>query len=416
MVEIERERAFTAGDFVERNQFWIFLAIGLLTGACLQMIKSPTPSPIRLAGFANFETLLEEGKEVRIVEEIKPSVSRRAFARAEAVPAPIEVAANDITPSEITPGASPTESGDKPTTKPTAPLTEAEKKKKAEEDKKKKDLEAKKKLDEQHKKEKEDNDLKERQALEAKNNAQPTATPSPDTKPDDADPSAVPSEGASAPLTPAAASNGIPQTAVEWEAYLLKDVDYQKMSLFVRLYQTGQVSATVYYTVINVMLEDSRPLMRDLAVSGLSSTPSPTSFTTLMAARNDSDPTVRKNVSVAIQQYSQIENLRFLTSILVNQGDSTTVLEAIQLIKASADSNLHAFSSPTTTTTSTGNTSTGTANTLSTNSPQAATISRYYSPFVVTLQSVATQSRDNNVRAAAAQAKTDLQTLLSPLS
>src|SRR5665811_1362617 len=109
---------------MERNQFWIFLGLGLAVGACLELMKAPATQSVRLAGFTQFETLLEEGKEVHTIQEVKPTVWRRAHREEEAI-LPHKIASNDAPAPEIM------ATNDAPAASPTPkPLTPEEKKKK----------------------------------------------------------------------------------------------------------------------------------------------------------------------------------------------------------------------------------------------------------------------------------------------
>jgi hypothetical protein len=379
---------------MERNQFWIFLALGLAVGACLEIMKAPSTQPIRLAGFTHFETILDEGKEVHVVEEVKPIVRRRAPREEEIVVQ--KIAANDAPTPEVM------ATNDTPTASPTPapkPLTPEEKKKKDEDEKKKKELEKKKKL--KAKRLKEEEEKKQRDTLEAQAKEDQDKQ---DAKPEgNGDAAATPDQqGAAMALHPPVLDDGNPKTVVEWESYLMKSVDYERMAKFVKFYQTGIVTAEVYYPVIEAMLQDSRAGIRALAIGGLSSTPGTHTYITLLDYRNDADPSVRNATKSAIAQYGHLENLRYLMAVIVGPYDTNMVIEAINTVRASADTNVKTL----------GITAQGTT----TRAPAATALARYYTPFVIVLQQTSTQNHDANIRASALQSLTELQSVIATLS
>lgn len=377
-------------EFMERNQFWIFLALGLAIGACLEIMKAPSSQPVHLAGFTHFETLLEEGKEVHVLQEVKP-VSNRRSPREEEPIIPQKIASNDIEPQAIEPAADSTA-----TVKPAVPLTEEEKKKKEEEEKKKKALLKKKKL--KAKKKKEEAERKQRDELEAQAKEQEEKEKKTDDKSGNGEVAAQ-QPGSAFPIQPVLNDDGLPKTVPEWEAYLMKEANYERMAKFVKLFQTGSIKGEVFYPVVEAMLQDSRPRIRSLAVAGLSSTPSEQSFTTLFNARNDADTGVRKDAQSAIAQYSHLQNLKFLMAVITGQNESDAVIEGMHLLRISAETNIKLYSAAHTQ---------GSGRT-----PATAALTRYYTPFLTALRHTASQSHDSNIRTTATQTLTELQSVIA---
>lgn len=385
---------------MERNQFWIFLGLGLAVGACLEFMKSPNNQPVRLAGFTQFETLLEEGKAVHVEEVIKPAAKSRSTKDIEEI-VPQKIAAIDLPPVL---NGQPVEGT--AAEKPAPPMTDEEKKKKEEEEKKKKELAKKKRLKEKKKKAREEI-RKQREALEAEAKAKEEAEK--EKKSDDGE-AAVMQPGPALPMIGQITNDGLPKTVPEWEAYLMKDVDFERMAKFVKLYQTGTVKPEVFYPVIESMLQDSRPKIRSLAVVGLTSTPSTQSFTTLIGHRNDADSGIRKNIGSAISSYAQLENLKFLIPIITTPGDSAPIIEAIQILKRSATTNAQAFALrnqvPIQGSNQGGNQGRNSATALA----------KFYTPFLSALRIASNQSHDNGLRSLANQTAVELQTIILTLN
>lgn len=383
---------------LQRAHFWIFLGLGLAVGACLELMKTPSSAPVRLAGFTKFETLLEEGRELKVHEPLLPNILRRKPKPVEEEIVPQQIAQNETPP--------PTVAVDGPTVVKTPELTPEEKKKKEEEEKKKKEKEKKKKAKERAKKKKEKEDEEERLRLEALERQRLEDLQREEEKKREEE--AVAKKAA--PMSPPAAMGAPiapndtddPKTVREWEAYLMKEVDYERMARFVRLYQSGIVKADVFYPVIDSMLQDSRPKMRGLALVGLGSTPSSQSFRVLVEVQhNDADIGIRREAGSHVKHYAQIENLKFLGAVITAQGHSDAALEALELIKSSAKANLR-------------NPSTGPNEQGGPGALASTSMARRFTQFLPMLSQTATRANDASVRSAAGQTATVLQALLAP--
>lgn len=379
---------------MERSNFWTFLGLGLALGISLEVMKHPAAKTnVRLAGFTRFETLLAEGRQVNIPDEPKhDSKDSKKRAKDDEAIIPHQLSPEELPPTEAlaAPTASPS-----PTPKPETP----EEKKKREEAEKKKKEEQKKQQEKLQKEE------QERQAKASQQQQQP---PTGDDKKKEADP--VGENPPSAPITtiqalPGNGSPDNPKTVAEWEAYLLQAVDYSRMEHFVRAYQTAEISSETYYTVIGDMLQDSRPDMHTLALTGLAATPSQTSFDMLIN-ESTSDPfsSARSQALTDLSSYSRLENLRFLMNIITTSRNAASVLQAIRLVQMSAR-NTH-------------QTHQGQVSTQSTQSQQATntSLARFYQPFVTVLTTTSQSAQQAaTVRSAARGALQDIQTLLSQL-
>lgn len=372
---------------MERSNFWTFLGLGLALGICLEVMKHPTAkTSVRLAGFTRFETLLTEGRQVNIPDEVKPQTNQRS--RNEETIVPHQLAAAELPPQAEAPA---------PAASPAPKVETPEEKKKREEEEKKKKLEAQKQL--------RDKFLKDEEERRAK--AKAAGQPAPDEDKKKEEP-AVEENPPMAPYTtvqmlPGAGNSDDPKTVAEWEAFLMKDPDYARLDRFVRAYQTGEVSSDIFYTVIGDMLQDHRPEMHTLAVTALAAAPGPQSFDILVTtAASDTFSSTRTQAQNAIDSYARIENLRFLMGIITTGRNPNGVLQAIRLVQTSAKNTLKQRTSGGITTQS-----------LRTSS---ASLVRYYQPFIAPLTNASQSNQQSpTVRTAARGALQDLQALLGQL-
>ena len=113
---------------------WIFLGIGLAVGICLEVIKSPAgKARVHLAGFTRFETILDEGREVRIPLENLPSLpllkraKKSTQDRADEAIVPHQLSKEELPPTTTVAHAQPAT----PSQPPPKPETPEEKKEEA---------------------------------------------------------------------------------------------------------------------------------------------------------------------------------------------------------------------------------------------------------------------------------------------
>ncbi len=190
-------------------------------------------------------------------------------------------------------------------------------------------------------------------------------------------------------------------TLAEWEADLLKEPQTTETQRFISLYKSGAVSSTIFYDIVNMMLEDSRQAMRALGVTCLSSTPSVASLTLLEPLQTNSTSAIQSQAQQALAAYTTVQNLPILYSIL--KSDSSLTTEALSLLTTSAQNNL----GTTTTSTTAGGSTTG-ASTLS----YQSSVQQSYSAFLTVLQNLSTQG-NSQVQTAASQALSTLEGLLN---
>ena len=367
---------------MERNQFWILVGLGLMCGVCLEIIKAPAHGEkVRLAGFTTFETLLDEGSPVyqpsEKVEKPRGHIEPEIVETQNEI---VETLAEDPPPQPVTVAQN-------------APLDEAAAKKKAEDEKKKK-------ADEDKKKKK-----KKKKKKEAAGEVPQDQTEESEEKPTD-DEAAAPAEVAGAgpgagPAAPQAINDGNPHTFEEWKAFLLAQPNFDRLSKFIREFQTGNMKAEVFYKVVDALLADPRIKMKEYGVIALAGTPSTRSFSGLVnVLHSESDDRVRGQADGYLKMYGQPKNLRFLANVIASNSKSATQMEAIRIIKSSAESYAQ---QPQVDPTST--------------EPRAShtgTMSRYYEPLVELLDQASRNGQtDGNVRAAAAETLASLQAILA---
>lgn len=371
---------------MERNHFWIFIGMGLACGLCLEMIKAPSAQPVRLAGFTKFEAILEEGRPVVIDEEIPANVGKSQPAEDQQV-----AAANPGADSVV--DAPPAQSEEE----------KAAALKKAEDEKKK--AEEKKKADEKKKKKKK---KKKEQTTEAQPQ-QPASDESEEKKKGFGDDGfGAPAAGAAEVGAGIAGFNAerMPQTIQEWEAYLMKDVDYERLSTFIKAHQSGLVKDEVFYAVIDAMFDDSRPKVRQMGITALGANPSQRSFQMLVDVMNhDSSKEVKSQADATLKTYARVENLRILVTV-ISGTDAAQTIEALTLLRLSAQAHLRvAQTQPQTQTTGQ----------IDARTSAAVKSTKYFRPFVPALSTIARTSSDAGVRSIANQTLSELESMLAAL-
>lgn len=370
-----------------RHQFWVFLSLGLALGMFLEILKSPpTTVPVRLAGFSQFETLLEEGKET-VADE--PKAPKQAHRRNEEPIAPRQLSPEEMNMVVAEPTATPA-----PTPKPE---TAEEKKKREEEEKKKKLKEKKRKIKEKRRLIEEQRRLKAEAEAKAKENEAP------------AENEAANNTGSDAPPVfggPMRAFDQFePKSAQEWEAFLLKEIDPERVKRFVKLYQTGIVKKDIFFPVIEAMLEDPRPRMRQLAINALGAANSSQSFEMLIHTRQtDAEKSNRELAARYLRNYGSANLFAVLNEVISASSDSDAVYEALQLVKAAAEDSLK------------GSKGAPPATTGVQASSLTASWIRMYSPFVSSIQRTIRQSNNGNIKYMGSQALAAINSLITPQS
>jgi len=381
-------------QIMQRNQFWIFICVGLICGVMIEIMKAPAASHVRLIALKKFEAFLDEGSPVIVADNNAPVFHRK-------IPAPrppVRVAQAEAEPVAAKPVA----------VKPVASPTPIDAKKKAEEDKKK--AEEKKKKDEEEKKKKDEQSAKEKEELEAQQQLEQQQQAQIDAEKASADAKAA----AAALDTPGNAQQGAAkgaqstatnsaqtsETVAQWEAYLTQNPSLAKTTQFVQYYKSRKISATTFYVVVNDVLDNSQASIRQQGVQALSLAPSAHSFTALSdEANKETDATTKAQAEQDLQSYATVQNVTYLGPVITG-SDAAAALQAIDILKLSADTNL---GNPISTTSQGGSTTVS-----------AATLSESYNPFIADLTQVAQSASANaSLRSMATETLSDLRSLLS---
>lgn len=133
---------------------------------------------------------------------------------------------------------------------------------------------------------------------------------------------------------------GIPTTLAEWEALLLKTPDAKQMDKFIGYFRARIVKEDVFYSIISKMLADSRAKMQELAVHGLSATPSSRSFIALssVVAEAKASAVAQANAKRAMDNYTEPTYVRLLGVVIQNgSAPETARLEALRLVAVAAE-------------------------------------------------------------------------------
>jgi len=124
----------------------------------------------------------------------------------------------------------------------------------------------------------------------------------------------------------------------EWAAKLLNQPNPQATQEFIRAYQTGQVSAEIFYKIVREMIGHSNDEMVGLGILCASQTPSYPSFVVLIGIleNNSSSPTAKSRSETALNTYSQVSYLPILESVIRSSSSTTALLAATKRLNVSA--------------------------------------------------------------------------------
>jgi Ribosome receptor lysine/proline rich region len=378
---------------MNRAKFWTITIsasaiMGLLVTGAHFASKDSTKESNRNERLARLQTLLDEGKA-----EYRPSLFRKK------IKAAVEHVAGLDDSSTVT---------------AIAPLKADEKKdekKVAKKDDKKKDAKKDKK--------------KKKKKKKIKGTGEPETAQPDDSSDEDADDSsddvAAAPAGAGNNTPPVAGPNALntnPQTADEWFAYLQANLDYDHVSKFIQLTQTGEVKAEVFYETVEKMLLDPGLRMHQFAVLALGSTPSQSSFTLLAAVslEDSMEAKVKSQAQTYMRMYTRLEYVRHLGTVIAMENEIDASLTALALVQDSALLHLKNIA----TTPAPTETGSGTP----TNEPPvqqpartpASNITKTFDAIVASLQKVSTTSPNETLRIQAASTLQTLRSLLSQAS
>lgn len=192
------------------------------------------------------------------------------------------------------------------------------------------------------------------------------------------------------------------QSLQEWQRALLNRPDPKETKQFIQGYKSHNVSSDVYYKIATMMIQDSRPEMKQLGLMVVGAAPSTTSFQLLVgvAKGNSSTPQLQQQANQLLTQYTQPQNLIYLQGAL-RGSDRQSATVAAQLLDTSVQQALQQQQQ-----------SLPNPDPRVQESSLAATNRQRYQPFVSILTQLAQNGQDATLAAQARQTLTDLQMLL----
>lgn len=360
----------------------VFAAVGFASALAIygtSATHAPRTDDGRMNRLARLEALMDEGKVQYKASFFKQRIRARAAHAQIAGLDPVEKTVTEI-----------------PAPKPADDAAKKAAEKKAADEKKKKEDEAKKK-----KKKKKKKKAGEPEA------AAGTPASGDDEKKDDEKPA---ESGPSANMngtgvTPYGAvdPNKNPQTYEEWIAYLFTNPSFEKTSKFIQLTQIGNVKTEIFYAVVEKMLLSQAPRMHEFAVMSLGSYANLQSFELLFAVGNEPsmDEKVKSQARSYLSQYGGLSYVGILGAAAAVPDDAEMSNYAISLILEQARANLAASS-----------TTPATPGASDTTRTPASSAVKVYQSLVTTLNAVAQNSPDANLRASAQNAASAIAALL----
>jgi hypothetical protein len=194
----------------------------------------------------------------------------------------------------------------------------------------------------------------------------------------------------------------------EWKRRLLTQPDAAETRTFIDHYKNNIVAADIFYKITQMMIEDSRPEMKELGILCAGSTPSSMSFSMLAQVHNTerSGSRPRTYADGFLNQYANAGNLNILKQVMQGGGNPQTTILATQKVDTAAQAllnpKLNKAKAPTTDPNNTQQTSV-----------VAHSNSVYFKPFLPVLQSLA-KDKDASVVAQAKSTLADIQRLMYP--
>lgn len=195
----------------------------------------------------------------------------------------------------------------------------------------------------------------------------------------------------------------------EWKRRLLTQPDASETRTFIDHYKNQLVAADIFYKITQMMIEDSRPEMKDLGILCAGSTPSAFSFTMLAEIHNTerSGSKTRTYADGFLAQYANASSLGILQSVMQSPADSGVAILATQKVDAAAENMLDPEKNKSKTPTAGSNSSQGSVLTHS-NAGQ-------FKAFLAILKSMS-QGKDASVASQAKTTLANLQRLMYPNS
>lgn len=198
----------------------------------------------------------------------------------------------------------------------------------------------------------------------------------------------------------------------EWKRRLLTQPDASETRTFIDHYNKSLVSPDIFYKITQMMIEDSRPEMKELGILCAGSTPSSMSFTLLAEVHNTerSGSRTRTYADGFLNQYANAGNLNILQTVMQSPADSNVAILATQKVDAAAQ----ALLAP-----SKNKNKAPAGGTSGTSSAQGSALTHsnavYFKPFLTVLQTMS-RGKDASVVAQAKSTLANLQRLMYPYS
>lgn len=133
-------------------------------------------------------------------------------------------------------------------------------------------------------------------------------------------------------------NNNPEQSLDEWVDFVLNKPSLNKTTKLIRYYQSSLISAATFYLVVEEMIKDNRPLVNEMAIVALSSTPSYHSFMTLtsLIEAEAHGSTLRVRAEQSLRNYKEISQLKTLQTVLLNSDSSQFSVYQAALILVSS--------------------------------------------------------------------------------
>jgi hypothetical protein len=325
---------------MESQKFWFFLGIALALGLGMEVIKNFGPDQERLSRLARIQTIANEGLEPVYVPQKEEKKKIHISGDQAHVPSSNlgGLAADYTPPAPVVPPAS------------LSAAAAADAKKKADADlKKKKDAADKKKKDKEKKKKKKLKEFKTRQEQEEELKRRAAGEEDEKKKKEDDEKKKKDDELKAADEIAATGGGALPykdqqkagtKTLDEWKSYLLSRPDFSRVGELVNGFNSGTVTAEVFYGSIDAMLADPRPQMKEFGIAALGATESPHSFIRLATFMNEetAQTKARQQAQIYTRAYSQPKNLRILAAVLRPETNAVALQKALEVLLASVES------------------------------------------------------------------------------
>lgn len=176
----------------------------------------------------------------------------------------------------------------------------------------------------------------------AKNNEKPEEKPE-ETKPNDVSAFIAPTAVVGG-LVIANNTDGDLAGLEEWKARLLNQPNFKETVRLIEAAQSGQISSELFYTLVRLMLNDSRQEIRELGVLAAGRTPSYESYHLLISVvkKETFGSRIRVKAESELSYYQQISQLTIMERVLKNSTDVFAVIWATRLVEDSARRYLNA--------------------------------------------------------------------------